>query len=297
MAITMHLNGGLGNQLFNYAAARSLADRTGASLILDVSSYASQWGPEATRPLALHLLPVRARFRHLGPQMERRPLVGRAARYAREDLFARRLRRGPMEIGYFEGFSRLAGRTILQGHFISHRFFAGNDARIRHDLTPPRQLLSTAQAKSTHQLIASSNSVGVHVRRGDLLAAANQWLLLPDQRGYYLGAIAMMRKKLDKPQFFVFSDDLDWCRTTFAGLGGAITFVHFDAPECDRPVIEFSLLQSCRHHIIANSAFSWWTAWLALDPEKIVICPDRWDRQKLIDIDEIVPPSWCKLAV
>src|SRR4249919_3942183 len=96
--ITHYAGGGLGNQLFNYAAARSLADRHDTSLIIDASSYREQWRRDAERPFLLQAFPIRARLRNAGPEPERRSLPARIWRRMREDAFATRVMRGGREL-------------------------------------------------------------------------------------------------------------------------------------------------------------------------------------------------------
>lgn len=296
--ISLYANGGLGNQLFNYAAARTLADRTSTGLVVDGSTYRDQWGPDATRPHILHRFPVRAVFRNLEPSTPRGSLVRRISRRVREDLFSRVLFRSGGEIGYFPGFRHLGGRTILKGHFISPKFFAENEDRIRRDLTLESGIVTGDEEaiRLFNSIRGNENAVGVHVRRGDLLSPELDWLLLPGIVEYYRQAIDRMVDRLGSPVFWVFSDDPAWCRAAFAEYPADIRFVDTLSDSRVNPVKEFFLMCQCRNFIIANSAFSWWAAWLGSHARKHVMAPYKWDNRALVSVMDLVPAEWERIA-
>ena len=95
---------------------------------------------------------------------------------------------------------------------------------------------------------------------------------------------------LTAPKLFVFSDDIPWCRSAFAGTD--VAFVDVNGP--DDAVDDLRLMAACRHHIIANSSLSWWGAWLAHHPEQVVIAPQPWLPGADSDRD-LLPPHWIKL--
>lgn len=296
--IALHASGGLGNQLFNYAAARTLADRTNATLVVDAAAYRNQWGVDATRPHVLHRFPARASFRNLGHNVIRRPLLGRIARRLRENTLATVIDRPATEIGYFSGFQRLGRRTVLKGHFISPRFFAGNEDRIRRDLSLDIGVIQADEVAV--EVLAGMRSrgtpVAVHVRRGDLLTAELNWLLLPDIEAYYRNAFKRMTEMLADPVFWVFSDDPGWCRATFAAFPGEVRIVDTLDDGRANPIKEFYLMSQCHSFVIANSAFSWWGAWLGSNETKRVITPDRWDNRGFVAMADLIPAGWEKIA-
>ncbi len=295
--IVLHNNGGLGNQLFNYAAARSLADGHRVCLTVDASAYADAWGNPA-RPHLLHHFPIRASFRHLGAEMDRPPLWARVARRLREDLLSVEYLRGEGEFAYFPEFQRLGRRTILRGHFIGQRFFAGNEDAIRRDLTLDDRILDgdPAARELLARIRAAPLAVGVHVRRGDLLLPAHSWLLLPNIESYYRRAMATFGGPQSEATFWIFSDDPDWCREQLCDGQSATQVIDLPAPATAKILREFYLLSQCHSFIVANSAFSWWAAWLGRHPSKRVIAPDRWDCDRRIAVGDMLPPEWEQLA-
>ncbi len=140
--------------------------------------------------------------------------------------------------------------------------------------------------------IQTTNAISVHVRRGDYATnPATQAFhgILPAE--YYRAAVREVSQAVRNPHFYVFSDDPDWCRHNL-DLGHSTTFVdHNRARGSD----DLRLMSLCAHHIIANSSFSWWGAWLNPREEKIVIAPRRWVADSSIDARDVVPARWIQL--
>jgi len=132
---------------------------------------------------------------------------------------------------------------------------------------------------------------------GDFLAPHAQWLLLPNVQNYYLEAMRRIDARVGaQAVFWVFSDDVDWCRQAFARFSYRIEYVD-QFPDGDtNPLREFFLMSTCRHHIIANSSFSLWSARLGEGDEKIILCPDRWDGERRVGLDTVVPKHWEKVT-
>ena len=141
--------------------------------------------------------------------------------------------------------------------------------------------------------IQATVSVGVHIRRGDYVAnpIANQFHGVCSLE-YYLAAIAKLKEEIGAPRFFVFSDDIGWARQNLR-LPDPTTFVDHNGEAHDYE--DLRLMSLCKHHIIANSSFSWWGAWLSNNPDKIVIAPERWFRDPSMDPRDLVPEGWHRL--
>ena len=140
--------------------------------------------------------------------------------------------------------------------------------------------------------IKNSNSVAVHVRRGDYVSKPKyRKILYVCRKKYYENALNFISERVENARFFVASDDPKWVRENFAGKN--ITFIepsgHFE---------DFYLMSQCRHAIISNSTFSWWSAWLgeARDHNRIIAAPDVWfTPQSKINFSDIIPNRWIKL--
>jgi len=299
--VATHLLGGLGNQLFQYAAGRALADRLGASLVLDATAFRTGY---CQRPFELDRYPIQAtvawRGFRKGPRKGPVPLpdsagpVEHALRLAgsimggqghrgnrrpRLDVF---IQRG---FDYDPRFETIAGSTYLAGYWQSYRYFESSAETIRRELlrpTPPpganRDWLSR---------IGATNAVCVHVRRGDYLLARELRVHGLCSQDYYEKAMHRMAAQLQGAEFFLFSDDHQWCRENFHGPG-----IHLvDANGPDAAVEDLRLMAACRHHVIANSSLSWWAAWLADHPDQMTIAPEPWFAH-LASTPDLLPRRW-----
>jgi hypothetical protein len=172
----------------------------------------------------------------------------------------------------------------IVGYWQSHRYFAPAEARVREAFRF-RVPLPTAPA------LQSDESVAVHVRRGDYLApkrAARFGVLAPE---YYTDAMALVAARVREPSFLVFSDDAAWCRDRFGG-DDRVTIV---APDGRDPRRDLQLMAACRHHVVANSSFSWWAAWLGESADQVVVAPAGWHRDPSLRPDDLIRPGWLQL--
>lgn len=300
------LFGGLGNQMFQYAAGRSLAVRTGARLVLDATGFTL---PRARRAYALEGYALAAETRFDG---YRHPPRLSAVQFPAPpwsgwiDRAARLLRARNVPIGRATGentfsvfnersfdfdsrFSQCDPQTYLVGYWQSERYFADIADLVRQDLTYQR----APDAANAQWLarIRAANAVCVHVRRGDYLLPAHfrhHGLCSAD---YYRRAVRLMRDRVADPQFFIFSDDWAWCREHLADRDMVIV----EANKPDAGQDELRLMVACRHHVIANSSLSWWGAWLAASGDQIVVAPTPWFTQRSATPD-LLPRKWVAMA-
>lgn len=292
--VVARIVGGLGNQMFQYAAGRALALRLGIPLLVDTSAYSAY----RLHRYGLDSLNVDARA---APWHCR--LGGKAL-----DLL-HHLRLSPQRYLQLVGVQRLAeppdlafapelltaipaGPVYVDGYWQNQRYFMDHEAQIRHEFTlrPP---LMEEYARIKNQLRSECPCVSLHIRRGDYVSdirtTATHGVMAED---YYHAAIARMREHIG-PDFriAVFSDDIQWARTNLC-FGYETLFVEGDTRA---PHIDLFLMASCHHHIIANSSFSWWGAWLNPDLYKVVIAPQRWFHTTQLLSAEICPQPWIRL--
>jgi glycosyl transferase family 11 len=189
---------------------------------------------------------------------------------------------------YDTRFDTLSGSIYLKGGWQCFRYFENAADIIRAELRPAAE--PSAANREWLDRIRQTNSVGVHVRRGDYLSAEYLERIGVCLPAYYTNAVKSIRARVDNPTFFIFSDDLAWCRDNLAIEG----MILVDANSADDPVNELRLMAACRHHIIANSSFSWWAAWLASHSEQVVIAPYPWmsGEPPLVDF---LPDHWTKM--
>ena len=286
--VIVRLEGGLGNQLFQYATGRTIALATGRDLLLDTSAYREDRLRSyqldrfaiAARPLRRGDVPyLKLRRSRLGAILPRRSRVEivREAFPARVPVWPE----APVDD---------AGTPYLIGYWQSERYFAPIADTIRREV----RVNAAPEGRNARLLdeIAASDAVAIHVRRGDYVsnpaATAYHGLCGLD---YYRAAIRRLAGSVPRPHCFVFSDDLDWVRANL-DTGHPTTFVGHNT---DTPWEDLRLMAACRHFIVANSSFSWWGAWLGEWPGKQVIAPARWFQADHGGEGEIVPAGWLRM--
>jgi hypothetical protein len=291
--VAVKIMGGLGNQLFQYATARALADRLNANLILDCSD-------KRERQVELDRYHIRASIVD-SPSLIRKTYLRLPGKFGRKlSKAAQRLLPPFIKIDnqifrsfqeqrwfqYDERIEQLRGAIYLDGFWQSFRYFEGLLESIREDLRLVAPLNPTI-VKWQRQM-RETNSVCVHVRRGDYIRRAQTFGLC--DISYYQAAMECLLAHHADARFYLFSDDLAWCRQNFAA--DDLIFVDFNSP--DTAVDDLELMRSCRHHIIANSSLSWWGAWLATWPAQIVIAPIPWFISGPSDND-LIRKHWVRL--
>lgn len=283
--IITRLIGGLGNQLFQYALGRRLAYRHGVPLKLDITGFETytlhkyslhNFALEAAIASAQDLEPYRStpvrrilrRLNRFIPVQRRWWVVEPHIRFAREILDA-----GP--------------NVYLNGYWQSEKYFADIAPLLRNEIrvTVP---LEGRDAEVAHS-INHGPSAAVHVRRGDYINNSTHGLC---STVYYEEAMRRVEEHAPDVRFFVFSDDARWAREAFGHLERATVVGHNGA---DKNYEDFRLMSLCRHHIIANSTFSWWAAWLSSHPEKMVVAPRIWFQDSVFDSRDVVPESWVRI--
>jgi len=266
--------GGIGNQLFCYAAARRLALKNDAPLWLDVDFFRSDVNFGREYRLDCFELPPHRILR------SRRLLPAKADLYwwrLKRRLAARNLLPGrdcliEAEPGVFEPRLldfQVRRATLLDGYWQDERYFADIAPVLRRDLTFRLDL--DARQRELAARIESSNAVAVHSRRLHGITPSNPAGASDAlDATYYLKAIEAARGRTTRPEFFCFGDDPRWLMEQWP-RNLPVTLVHNPGPLGE--MIDLWLMTKCRHFIIANSTFSWWGAWLGAAPEKIVIAP------------------------
>lgn len=294
--IIVQLTGGLGNQMFQYAAGRSLALAKGVALKLDISALASPGPGEQTRrdySLGCFALPagmasraeVEALLHPLG-----RGLAGRLlARVERlRPRHARRLYHFEHPGLFDPNFFRAGRNVYLAGYWQSEKYFNRYEEILRGDFQVKRAL--AGENARLAELARGMESVSLHVRRQDYVTNAQHSRTHGTcPTAYYDAAMALVRQRVASPVYFVFSDDMAWCRANLRFAGPAHFVEHNPG---DRAYEDLRLMSLCKHHIVANSSFSWWGAWLNPNREKIVIAPWKWFRDYTRASRDLVPEGW-----
>jgi hypothetical protein len=286
--ITVSLLGGMGNQLFQYAAGFALAARHGAELRLDCTWFRGR--PE--RWYSLDAFSISGRVA-TDEELRRAGLryPGALSRGLARVGFKRlgQTRGQVCEPGfpYWPGFRELPDGTCLAGYWQSERYFEDVAEAIRRECAVRAQ--PDADNQRALEQIGDCEAVALHVRRGDYATDPRvQAFHGMTPLEYYQTAVERMLAHLKDPVFFLFSDDPDWVRQNL--VIGART-VHLSHNGTKRDFEDLRLMSACRHHVIANSSFSWWGAWLGQRPGQRVIAPARWFRNGP-DTRDLIPARW-----
>jgi hypothetical protein len=285
--------GGLGNQMFQYAAARGVANAGGAAVQLDLEwfdVYGDQrrYELDQFRVVASELSEERRRrwraLRRAGTLLARvHPALGRVGGFYRERRFT-----------FDPAVRSLRGDVYLDGYWQSPRYFEPVAREVRQELQPRRALSDSANR--LRQLALSEGAVSVHVRRGDYVSngrAARQHGLCPID--YYVASCSWISSRIVKPKFLVFSDDPAWAEANLR-LPGDVVQVSRELE--GEAVEELAVMSACRHAVLANSTFSWWGAWLGdarSELERIVIAPKSWFSNPAMSADDLLPARWTRL--
>lgn len=264
--------GGLGNQLFCYAAARRLAAKNGVPLKLDISSGFQH--DRYKREYLLDSFNVQAEVAdHRESYTDRFGPFRRRLSFHFNRLLAFERRSYLFE--EFPSFDsrlvehRVRRQTYLSGYWQSDLYFRDIEDMLRHDLLVT--IPFSAETVSTAGQIHACNTVSVHIRSyGEVPADRGTTILTPD---YYHHAAKVIADRISDPHFFCFSDDPCWVETNLR-LPYPLTVVRCNNSKGNVGAVEdLWLMSQCQHHIIANSTFSWWGAWLSTAPGKIVVGP------------------------
>lgn len=280
--IFARLFGGLGNQMFQYAAGRALADRLGSQLALDFRTIDGNGTRRLTKVFDLDYteapsLPPAKSDGILSYGLWR--AFGRNPRFRREK-----------GLGFNTGFSTWPDNSYLHGYWQSERYFTNISGHIREAFqTIPAPSVENA---AIAERVAATSSISLHVRRGDYLALGAHGVC---SEAYYNAALDHIAPQLGMaPTVFVFSDDPQWAHDNLP-LPFEKVVVDINGPETDYE--DLRLMSLCDHNIIANSSFSWWGAWLNPNPDKIIAAPATWFAAKGMQNPDILPESWQRITV
>lgn len=180
------------------------------------------------------------------------------------------------------------GPKLYWGYWQNQSYFIDIEQEIRTAFKFKNELSETNENYLQH--ICRSNSISLHIRRGDYVGHESLGGLC--SLNYYKEAIDIIEAKIENPSFFIFSDDMEWCKSNLP-LPQKTVFV--EGNKGPSSYVDMQLMSNCKHNIIANSSFSWWGAWLNENPNKIVIAPSKWINDDNYNDSDIIPKTWIKI--
>lgn len=274
--IILHLFGGIGNQMFQYAHGRALSLITSKKLVLDTSSLNSHYPWVTKREYSLNIFKLKPTFVNRYSDniaLNKLKIIKEAYPFKYDSTI----------------ISQAVGSVELMGTWQSWKYFINVNGLILNDFSFNEEYVPNENLDMIEKL-KNSNSVSIHIRRTDYLSPHNKFLgVLPMK--YYQNAIEYISKRVYNPIFYIFSDDADWVKSNIH-----LSYESY-VIEGNSPNVDLYLMSNCKHNIIANSTFSWWAAWLNANSEKIIIAPQLWFLEKKINVSEldIIPQEWITL--
>jgi len=295
--IVSNLAGGLGNQMFQYACARTLALDLTLPLKFTVDTFRQfdsyHQGPELERVFGLKLdVPDHVELRRLVGVGRTHPKVRRLIAQRPFSWLGKSKFLSEPDFRYWSKLRPLAiDGAYLHGYWQSEKYFSDHADLIRADFTPRAALSGKNLALA--QMIANRHSISIHVRRGDYVSnaktLATHGTCSPE---YYFMAIEIILQKFPGARLIAFSDDPQWVSQVLLPRYPELVLVdHNNGLDSYN---DMRLMSMCQHHIIANSSFSWWGAWLNPSQDKVVIAPRDWFL-KVTDDRDLIPTSWIRI--
>ncbi len=266
--IIVQLLGGLGNQMFQYAMARRLALKHQTALKLDITAFQT----------------YRLRFYELG-------CFNIAQTFAASDEKQSLTLIKEPHFHFTRRALKYPDNVYIEGYWQSEKYFKDIESTIRQEFKVKEE--PAGLNKEIGNEIRTTNSISIHVRRGDYVSnpVTNKYHGVCS-RDYYQSCINGLVSRVSDPRFYVFSDAPEWTRENFS-LSYPVRFVTHNGVE--KAYEDLRLMSLCKHNILANSSFSWWAAWLNENPDKIVLAPKRWFNRDELDTSDLIPDSWiCK---
>ena len=289
--IIVKIHGGLGNQLFQYATGRALSYSLHLPLKLDISFFMNSHNrkfllrnynisPQYATPEEIR----KVKMRDYPFPIQKLISIFRKMK-SENTLYIKEVSRS-LDVDQLGGYHQI----YLKGYWQSEKYFRDIEPVIRSEF------ILTSKPDSINQQylvgILSSNSVSIHIRRGDYLSnlRVNQKFVVCSL-DYYQKAIDVISEKVTNPQFYIFSDDPEWVSKNFHIQHPTILISHNTNQEHE----DLRLMSACKHHIIANSSFSWWGAWLGTNIDKVTIAPYKWLNNPSKDMRDLIPDRWIRI--
>ena len=291
--IITNLIDGLGNQMFQYAKGRAVSIAHNTSLKLDISAFSNyglHQGFELDRIFNLKIEIASKEDLHNVLGWQSSGYIRKIMHRPCMKMFRSKKLFYEQDLSHDLLINNIPNNCYLSGYWQSEKNFLEIFSHIGKDFT-----FKLPMGKKNIQLakrISEVNAVSIHVRRGDYVkdpaTAAIHGICSLE---YYQNAIKYITANIEKPNFFVFSDDINWAKQN---LNCDYPCAYIDHNSGSESYNDMRLMSYCQHHIIANSSFSWWAAWLNPSRKKIIIAPKNWFVASK-DTKDLLPESWIKL--
>ncbi len=278
--IVNRLMGGIGNQMFQWAFARNLSLKLNTDIKIDLSFLKRRdMGIGFTyRDYDLDIFNIESNF-YTNEKIDY--FLQEPHFHYVEDIF-NKIKITPDK------------NILLSGYWQCEKYFKSIEDIIRQDFTFKNKIEDSNNNKLKENLekIKSSNSVLINIRRKEFVNNTHHGCIGVE---HVNNSVNIIQSKIENPTYFIFSDDIEWCRNNIK-LDNMIVMDDYYLPDMGAKFNYYmQLMSSCKHFIIPNSSFAWWTAWLSENVDKIVITPKNWLLNKSINTNDVIPENWLKI--
>jgi hypothetical protein len=279
--LIFRLQGGLGNQMFQYAFGRYLSIQNNKDLLLDLSFYDRY---KSNRELCLNYYNVKYQIFKKKKKIKyfNNAFINKLFNYL---IFNFSVYAESKVSRFQEGLLRKS-KGYFDGYWQSYKYFSSIRDILINDFVLVNLSTDIIELNSK---ISNCISVGVHVRKADYLSSKNSQIYSVCSKDYYLNSMLYILKKYPEAVFYIFTDDKDWVvdNIDFSGINHEYISM--------RPHEDLFLMSKCRHNIISNSTFSWWSAWLNNYTDKVVVSPQNWFVTESNITHDIIPNEWIRI--
>jgi hypothetical protein len=287
--IITKLIGGIGNQMFQYAIARSIAYTNQTDFKMDITGFETY----TLREYELghfNIIEHFAKNEEIQRYKEKKSFCTAFFGKLFPNLQDYRYYKEKRTFHYDPGVFKLKGNVYLDGYWQTEKYFKSVGDIIKNDFTVKTE--PDEKNRALLDNIKNCNAVAVHIRRGDYVLDPQ----ISSRRGtcslnYYRKSVDIIAKRISDPHFFVFSDDPKWTKENIK-IDFPTTYITHNEP--NKGYEDLRLMRHCNHFIIANSSFSWWGAWLSRNSDKMVLAPKRWKKDGT-DTKDLIPGGWLRI--
>lgn len=295
--LKIKFQGGLGNQMFQYAFMKTLERLLNEKMYIDLTEYKMSKchnGFELFNVFQLkdENLNINSEYSVLKKFILKlkRSLNKRCKKFFKNGI---KIEEDTNKILNFENIKKETKKHSdieFIGYWQSEEYFIHIKDEILEIFTFKNKL--DKENEDILEKIKNSNSVSLHIRRGDYLKYSDIYVI--QDKNYYVSSIEKIKEKIENPTFFIFSDDIDWCKNNLVDILGE-NYYFVDNNKDEKSYIDMQLMSNCKHNIIANSSFSWWGAWLNRNEDKMVIAPKKWYKEGFhVSTKHLIPKKWIK---
>lgn len=290
MIIIVKLQGGLGNQMFQYAIGKNIEQHNNnADFKLDITAFKD----DHQRKYALECFNVVQKIatpKEISMFLKYKTKIGKFWSWYNRLIADKTRYIQERQFNFEPLLLSLKKSAYLDGYWQTEKYFKDIEEIIRKDFTLKNK--PSVEAENWIKKMEKCNSVSIHIRRGDYISnqKTNQFHGTCSLE-YYREAISLISQKISAPVFFIFSDDMVWVKNNLK-IDYPTSYISDNKiPDYEEMII----MSNCKHNIIANSTFSWWGAWLNNNPNKTVITPKKWFTAKKMNTVDLIPKSWISI--